>query len=119
VHPSPARPHFLERYGPEQGVFVRVGSTNRRADAAQIEQMRRYALVEAFDEQPMPGVRAEALDFRAASEYFAEFRRLTPSAFATLISCRLSRVAGLESRSRRRPPGGAATHGRRQTGRLS
>ena len=36
VYPSAVRPHYLVRLGPEAGVFVRVGSTNRRADAAQI-----------------------------------------------------------------------------------
>lgn len=32
VHPSLSRPHFLKREGLERGVYVRVGSTNRRAD---------------------------------------------------------------------------------------
>jgi hypothetical protein len=41
AYPSPSRPHYLKKDGPERGVSVRVGSTNRRADAALIEQMRR------------------------------------------------------------------------------
>jgi ATP-dependent DNA helicase RecG len=36
VYPSSSRPHHLERFGPEKGVFVRLGSTNRRADTSQI-----------------------------------------------------------------------------------
>jgi predicted HTH transcriptional regulator len=84
VYPSSVRPHYLERFGPDKGVFVRVGSTNRRADAVQIEQMRRYAQVDSFDEQPMPDLHSEVLDFRAASEYFAPVRKLTPAAFRTL-----------------------------------
>lgn len=75
VHPSPSRPHFLTREGPENGVYVRVGSTNRRADSQLIEELRRFARGEGFDEQPMPGLDSEALDFRAASESFAPFRR--------------------------------------------
>jgi predicted HTH transcriptional regulator len=39
VYPSNTRPHYLVRMGPEEGVFVRVGSTNRRADATQIEEL--------------------------------------------------------------------------------
>ena len=35
VHPSTARPHYLRRAGAEAGVYVRVGSTNRRADREQ------------------------------------------------------------------------------------
>ena len=50
VYPSSGRPHYLERFGPDKGVFVRVGSTNRRADTVQIDQMRRYAHVGSFDE---------------------------------------------------------------------
>jgi hypothetical protein len=37
VFPSSQRPHHLIKQGPEQGVFVRLGSTNRQADAALIE----------------------------------------------------------------------------------
>jgi len=33
VYSSNTRPHYLERLGPEVGVFIRVGSTNRRAEA--------------------------------------------------------------------------------------
>lgn len=77
VHPSPARPHYLTRDGPEQGVYVRVGSTNRRADAELIQELRRAARGESFDEQPLPDLDSEALDFRAASESFAPLRKLT------------------------------------------
>ena len=76
VHPSASRPHHLTGEGPEKGVFVRVGSTNRRADAELVEELRRFARGEGFDEQPMPGLDSEALDFRAASESFAPFRTL-------------------------------------------
>ncbi len=70
VHPSPSRPHSLTRQGRAGGVYVRVGSTNRRADAELIEGLRRFARGEEFDEQPMPGLDAEALDFLAASDRF-------------------------------------------------
>lgn len=33
VYPSNTRPHYMQRLGPEDGVFIRLGSTNRRADA--------------------------------------------------------------------------------------
>jgi predicted HTH transcriptional regulator len=48
-----------------------VGSTNRRADRELVEELRRFARGQAFDEQPMPEIDSEALDFRAASESFA------------------------------------------------
>jgi predicted HTH transcriptional regulator len=48
VHPSATRPHYLARHGPEAGAFVRVGSTTRLADVAQIEEMRRFGQVGAY-----------------------------------------------------------------------
>jgi len=84
VFPSSARPHYLERLGPEAGVFVRLGSTNRRADAAQLDEMRQFGQLGSFDEQPIPELNSEALDFRAASELFAPVRKLAPSAFHSL-----------------------------------
>jgi ATP-dependent DNA helicase RecG len=77
IYPSPNRPHYLNRLGVKEGVFVRVGSTNRRADSFLIDEMRRYNQVSSFDEQPMPNLNSEAIDFRAASEYFKPIRKLT------------------------------------------
>jgi len=76
VHPSSLRPHHLTREGEAKGTYVRVGSTNRRADPAMIEELRRYSRNESFDESPMPDLDSEAIDFRAASESFAPFREL-------------------------------------------
>jgi ATP-dependent DNA helicase RecG len=76
VHPSPVRPHHLKREGEENGVYVRVGSTNRRADRELIGELRRFARGESYDEQPMPDLDSEALDFGAASESFAPIRRI-------------------------------------------
>lgn len=84
IHPSPLRPHYVRRLGPDSGVFVRVGSTNRRADEALIEELRRYVRNEAFDERAMPELSPEAIDFRAASESFAELRRLRRKDLLTL-----------------------------------
>ena len=84
IYPSASRPHFLNRLGPEEGVFVRVGSTNRRADLFLVEEMRHYNQVSSFDEQPRPELNSEAIDFRAASEFFKPIRKLTRSELQTL-----------------------------------
>jgi ATP-dependent DNA helicase RecG len=84
IYPSPNRPHYLNRLGPAEGVFVRVGSTNRRADSFLIEEMRRYNQASSFDEQPMPDLNSEAIDFRAASEFFKPIRKLTPHGLQSL-----------------------------------
>jgi ATP-dependent DNA helicase RecG len=46
--------------------------------------LRRFARGEAFDEQPMPNLDSEALDFRAASESFAPVRTLRRADLETL-----------------------------------
>ena len=68
----------------DQGVYVRGGSTNRRADRELIEELRRFARGEAHDEQPMPELDSEALDVRAASEWFTPVRHLRRTDLQTL-----------------------------------
>jgi ATP-dependent DNA helicase RecG len=84
VYPSASRPHYLKRAGPDAGVYVRVGSTNRRADRELIDELRRFVRGEAYDEQAMPELDSEALDFRAASESFAPVRKLKRQDLETL-----------------------------------
>lgn len=84
VHASPVRPHYLRREGLDSGVYVRVGSTNRRADRELVDELRRFARGETYDEQPMLDVDSEALDFRAASESFAPVLRLRRTDLETL-----------------------------------
>lgn len=84
VYPSPGRPHCLKRAGLDGGVYVRVGSTNRRADRELIDELRRFARGETYDEQAMPEVDSEALDFRVASELFAPARKLKRADLETL-----------------------------------
>jgi predicted HTH transcriptional regulator len=84
VYPSSVRPHYLIRSGPEAGTYVRVGSTNRRADADLIAEMQRFARGEVYDEHPMPDLDSEAIDFRVASESFSEVRKLKRRDLETL-----------------------------------
>lgn len=84
VHAGAGRPYYLTRQGIEGGTYVRVGSTNRRADREMIEELRRYARGEAFDEQALPELDSEAIDFRAASESFAPARKLKRGDLDTL-----------------------------------
>jgi ATP-dependent DNA helicase RecG len=84
VHPSAARPHFVKREGAENGTYIRIGSTNRRAAAEMLEELRRTARGETYDEQPMPDLDSEAIDFRAASESFKSVRPLRKRDLETL-----------------------------------
>lgn len=47
-----------------------LGSTNRRADREMVDELRRYARGVGYDEQALPELDSEALDFRAASVLF-------------------------------------------------
>ena len=68
----------------EEGAYVRVGSTNRRASQELVEEMRRFRQGEAYDEQAMPALNSEEIDFRVASELFAPVRSLKRSDLETL-----------------------------------
>ena len=84
VHLGDNRPYHLLPDGPEDGVYVRLGSTNRRADPALIAEMRRSARHVAYDEEPLLGLGTEAIDFDAATESFAPVRRLRRTDLVTL-----------------------------------
>lgn len=77
VFPSQSAPHYLVSEGVERGTFVRVGASNRKADEPMREELRRTARNESYDEQPVPALNSEAIDFRVASELFAPLRTLT------------------------------------------
>jgi predicted HTH transcriptional regulator len=84
VYLSPNRPHYVKRLGPREGVYVRVGSSNRRADASLLAELKRGAENRSFDERPMTELDSEEIDFRALSESFAERRRLGKKDLETL-----------------------------------
>ncbi|NGX59650.1 MAG: hypothetical protein KR126chlam3_00805 [Chlamydiae bacterium] len=50
--PHLAGPCFFKREGEENGVYVRFGSTNRKADRETIKALRLFASNKSFDELP-------------------------------------------------------------------
>ncbi len=84
VYPSALRPHWLKSLGIENGVLVRVGSTNRPADGALAAELRRSALNLSYDEEPMPEINPEALDLRVASGLLGGIREWNESRAETL-----------------------------------
>ncbi|PIQ46467.1 MAG: hypothetical protein COW04_02010 [Deltaproteobacteria bacterium CG12_big_fil_rev_8_21_14_0_65_43_10] len=78
-------PYYIRLEGPEEGVYIRLGSTNRRAGPELIAAIQRIAINTFFDEQPCMEANSEAIDFRAASEFFLQVgRTLAPSARRSL-----------------------------------
>ncbi len=84
LFPSPSRPHYVKAVGYPAGVYVRVGSTNRQADAAAVAELQRVVRGRSYDEEPLPELHSEEIDFRAASECFAPIRRLRKKDLRTL-----------------------------------
>ena len=88
-------PHYLTKLGPTDGVYVRVGSSNRKADTTLIEDLKHARTNESFDEQPVVHASVDAIDFPAAAESFVRVRTLRREHLRTL---RLTTLQGPHER---------------------
>ena len=84
VYPSGSRPHWLKKEGPNEGVYVRLGSTNRKADRELIAELKRGAEGKSFDEMPLPELSVDALDIEVARGLFKDQRELSENELLTL-----------------------------------
>jgi len=84
VYPSGSRPHWVKSEGHLDGVYVRLGSTNRKADRELIAELQRSASGISFDEMAMPDLSFENLDIDAAKKRFAGVRELNEEELITL-----------------------------------
>ncbi len=84
VYPSGLRPHWLRKEGQEEGVYVRLGSTNRKADWELIAELKRGVQGKSFDEQLLPNRTVDDLDFEAATVCFERHRKLMKKDFESL-----------------------------------
>jgi ATP-dependent DNA helicase RecG len=67
---SNTRPHHLNSVGAKQGVYVRLGSSNRQADPLLIAEMQRGAAGISFDCLPLVDLSIADLDLIAIQEDF-------------------------------------------------
>jgi predicted HTH transcriptional regulator len=84
VYPSGSRPHWLRKEGPEEGVYVRLGSTNRKADRELIAELKRGAQGKSFDGQTLPDRTVDDLDCDAATACFERHRVLVKNDLESL-----------------------------------
>ena len=84
VHLGPSRPYHLTSAGPAGGTYVRLGSSNRLADAALVAELARTARGESFDETPDLGAGAASLDVAAVERAFTGIRRVRTGDLKTL-----------------------------------
>lgn len=106
---SNSRPHFLRSEGPETGVYVRLGSTNRQADRELIAELRRSVEGVSFDETPMSELSIDDLDIKAAQAAFGKDRNLDEQALLTL------KMLGRHQNKRVPTRGGVLLFGRNRT----
>lgn len=81
---SNSRPHHLLSEGPERGVYVRLGSSNRHADRELIGELRRSAEGISFDELPMPQLSKEDLALDAVRRAFSGIHDINEQTLLTL-----------------------------------
>ena len=84
VYPSGSRPHWVKREGHIDGVYVRLGSTNRKADRELISELQRSVSGVSFDEISMPDLSSSDLDLDAAKKGFKGIRELNEEELITL-----------------------------------
>ena len=74
IYPGSLKPYYLRRKGYERGVYIRVGATNKPADAEMIRELERQRQNLGFDEQMLSGYSETMLDVERLQR---DFRRLT------------------------------------------
>ncbi len=75
ILPGANKPYYLKKLGPEDGIFVRIGSTNRRADPQAAAELRRQARNISLDQEIDSSFNCDILDMRLL-EKFIELRGL-------------------------------------------
>ena len=84
VFPGSNRPYYLKSEGQPDGVYVRLGSSNRQAGSALAAELRRSSEGIVFDEMPMPDLGPDDLDIQAAQRLFSDRRKLDEQALLSL-----------------------------------
>jgi len=63
-------PFYLKSEGPEKGVYVRLGSTNRQAGPEILAELKRSLAYLAYDQLPCPDLSAETMDIDKVKRIF-------------------------------------------------
>ena len=84
VFVSALRPHCLKAEGHEQGVYIRIGTSNHQADTSLIAEIGRSADGISFDEMPMAELSKDDLDLVAVQKFFANDWKLDEKALVTI-----------------------------------
>lgn len=69
VLPGANKPYFIRKDGPEQGTFIRVGPTNRKADAQILAELRRQARNISLDSEVETSFDCDIFDWQILSTF--------------------------------------------------
>jgi len=64
-------PYYLKKYGKNEGVFIRVGATNRKASLENILELERQRMNISYDQEVNREVKFETLDVSSIANRFA------------------------------------------------
>jgi len=73
-------PFYLKEKGSEDGIYVRLGSTSRQADAAMRAELERYRSNHSFDQMPCVEANAGDLDGLLIQHWFPDEHRIVDEA---------------------------------------
>ena len=73
--PHAVGPVHLKKYGEKQGTYIRLGSTNRKADLDTLKTLQRLAENITFDELPIIKAKKEDIDWDLLKQIFKKKRK--------------------------------------------
>ena len=73
--PHAAGPFYLKKYGKKESTFIRLGSTNRKADSDTLKTLKRLSENITFDELPLIKAKKEDIDWDLLKQIFKAKRK--------------------------------------------
>ena len=72
VHRGSLLPYYIKRYGKNEGVFIRIGATNRKASYENILELERQRMNLSFDQEANMEVDFQTLNLSVIKDRFAQ-----------------------------------------------
>ncbi|MFO7606709.1 MAG: putative DNA binding domain-containing protein [Desulfurivibrionaceae bacterium] len=73
IFPGPEKPYYLKKYGKQNGTYIRVGSSNRKASANTIDELERRRRKVPFDSLAVYDLKPEEIDLTGFIKTYQKF----------------------------------------------
>ncbi len=73
IHPGHAKPYFLQAEGEVDGVYIRIGATNKKADRPMLQELARQSKNLSFDEEIAYDQSLSDIDTTAFQREFGQY----------------------------------------------